>query len=154
MPRLSERFGHLTNRLYPHVTRHEGDALASAPATGGLELLSGRSYCTVVTYRRSGEPVATPVWFGVGDGRLYFRSLAGAAKLRRIANNPSVLVAPCTLRGKPVGPPFAGCARILPEAEAPEAERRIQANYGAGRRAYERAIRDADASYVEIVPEP
>ena len=59
----------------------------------------------------------------------------------------------CMARGRPLAPPFAGRARILSGAEAEAAERWIQANYGAGRRAYERAIRDADARYVEVVPD-
>jgi PPOX class probable F420-dependent enzyme len=93
------------------------------------------------------------VWFGIVGGRLYFRSLADAVKLRRIARDERVLVAPCSARGRPTGPPFEGRARILDdEAEAADAERAIQSNYGTVRRAYERAIRDAPARYVEVVP--
>jgi PPOX class probable F420-dependent enzyme len=150
---LSERFGQAANRLYPRLTRRaDADVARGAPA-GGVHVLAGHKYCTVVSYRRSGEPVATPVWFGVADGRVYFRSLDGAAKLKRIARNPDVLVAPCTPRGTPTAPAFAGRARLLPAAEAAEAECRIQDNYGPGRRAYEWAIRDAAARYVEIVPD-
>jgi PPOX class probable F420-dependent enzyme len=150
---LSARFGQAANSMYPRFTRRvDHDAMAAAPG-GGIHLLEGHRHCTVVSYRRSGEPVATPVWFGVDDGRVYFRSLDGAAKLKRIARNPSVLVAPCTPRGKPTAPAFAGRARILPPAEADQAERVIQANYGPGRRAYEWAIRDAAARYVEVVPD-
>src|SRR5256885_752956 len=65
MSTLSTRFGRSSNRLYPHVVRRAGSLVAHAPPTGGLEELAGRRYCTVVTYRRSGEPIATPVWFGV-----------------------------------------------------------------------------------------
>jgi len=152
MRTLSDRFGQATNRLYPHVVHRAGAELSAVPATGGLSLLEGRRYCTIVTFRQSGEPIATPVWFGLGERRLYFRSLAGAAKLRRVARDSKVLVAPCTARGRPLGPPFAGRARILSATEATEAEHRIQANYGAVRRVYERAIRDADARYVEVTP--
>jgi PPOX class probable F420-dependent enzyme len=73
-------------------------------------------------------------------------------KLKRIARNPVVLVAPCTKRGRAVAPPWRGRARILSEEESAEAERRIQANFGAGRRIYKRAIEGAPAVYVEVVP--
>ena len=80
----------------------------------GFEHLRGHKYCLLVTYKRSGEPVPTPVWFGLGDGKLYVRSEAGVAKVRRIRNDPRVRVAPCTVRGKPLGPPPTvghGCSR-------------------------------------------
>ena len=67
----------------------------------------GRRYCTVVSFRRDGAPVATPVWFGAATtARCYFRSLAESYKIRRIRANPRVLVAPCTRRGRPTGSPL------------------------------------------------
>jgi PPOX class probable F420-dependent enzyme len=153
MARVTERLGEGLNRLYPRLMRQDGAAVATTPPEAGLDRFRGRKYCTVVSYRRNGSPVATPVWFGIAGGRLYFRSLADAVKLRRIARDERVLVAPCTARGRQAGPPFEGRARILDdEAEVAEAEQAIQSNYGAGRRAYERAIRDAPARYVEVVP--
>jgi uncharacterized protein len=99
--------------------------------------------------------VPTPIWFGLdGKGRMYFRTGADVAKVRRIRNNPRVLVAPCTLRGKPRGPAMQGTARVLPADEWEHAETAIQSNYGLGRRFYERAA-DAvggDEVYVEIQP--
>src|SRR5712671_5377636 len=113
MASLTAHIGQTTNRLYPRFVHRGGPELAQAAATGSLADLAGRQYCTVVSFRRSGEPVATPVWFGIADGRLYFRSLAGTAKLRRIEHTPDVLVAPCSRRGKPLGAPFSGRARVL-----------------------------------------
>jgi uncharacterized protein len=75
------------------------------------------------------------------------------AKLRRIRNDPRVLVAPCTVRGKPLGASVEGTARELPDAEKEHAEAAIQSNYGVGRRLYERTA-DAfvdDVPYVEVV---
>jgi uncharacterized protein len=150
---MGGRLGRGLNAFYPRLTRSDGEAIAATPPVSGLERLRGRKYCTVVSFRRDGTPVATPVWFGTADGRLYLRSLAHALKLRRIARDERVLVAPCTVRGRATGPPFEGRARILQDdTEVAAAERAIQDNYGVGRRAYERAIRDADASYVEVVP--
>jgi uncharacterized protein len=60
----------------------------------------------LVTYRRSGQSVPTPVSFGLKEGKVSVRSEAAAAKVRRIRNDPSVRIARCTVRGKPlrVGP--------------------------------------------------
>jgi uncharacterized protein len=99
--------------------------------------------------------VPTPVWFGLGEGKLYVRSEANAAKMRRIANDPRVRVAPCTLRGKPLGPPADGHARVLDAAvEEQRAEATLRANYGLGRRLYEGvgSTLGVDTAYLEITP--
>jgi uncharacterized protein len=152
MPTLSERLAFATNSLYPRVTHRAGTAVATTPPVGVLDGLAGHRYCVVVSYRRTGEPVATPLWFGIDGSRLFFRSLRGSAKLGRIRRNSRVLVAPCSVRGRPLGPPFEGRARILPETASAAAERAIQANYGIIRRVYEWVIRDAEARYVEVTP--
>ena len=147
---ISERIAAATYRIYPRVTVQCGEALAAEAPRGSLEDLVGEGHCTIVSFRRSGDPVATPVWFGLAGDRLVFRSLASGAKLKRIRRNDRVLVAPCTRRGSPTGPPFIGRARILGREEALEAERIIQGNFGLGRRLYKQAIRDAPAEYVEV----
>lgn len=152
MTTLSKRLGLATNRLYPRLVHDAGAALADSVPAGSLDQLAGRKYCTVVTFRQNGTPIATPVWFGIGNGRLYFRSLAAGAKLRRLARNDRVLVAPCSGRGRPLGPPFRGRARVLDGSEAAAAERWIQSNYSLGRRVYEWLIADAEARYVEVTP--
>ena len=145
----------LSNRFYDSIRR--GDAARAAegePGARGFDHLRGHSYCLVVTYKRSGEAVPTPVWFGLDDqGRLYLRSYANAAKLRRIANDPRVRVAPCSMRGKPVGPSAAGTARVLGPDEEGRAEAAIRSNYGLFRRAYEKTAGSAEARYVEVTPE-
>jgi hypothetical protein len=65
-----------------------------------------------------------------------------------------VLIAPCTVRGKPLGQSIEGRARELSKEEREHAEAAIQSNYGLGRRLYEGAA-DAmvdDVAYVEVVP--
>lgn len=151
--RLSRRFAEATYRLYPRVTARAGDQLALRPPTGSIGDLGDGRHCAIVSFRRDGTPVSTPVWFAVADGRVVFRSLASGVKLKRIANNPRVLVAPCTRRGRPTGPAFEGRARVLTEANAQAAaERAIQARFGVGRRLYRRAVDEAPAVYVEVVP--
>ncbi len=121
----------------------------------GFEHLRRHKYCLLVTYKRSGEAVPTPVWFGLGDGKLYVRSEANVAKVKRVHNDPRVRVAPCTVRGKPVGPPAEGRARVLDQPSNEEkAEAALQANYGLGRKVYEGAggAFGVRTVYLEITP--
>ena len=146
----------LTNRFY-HAIRHpSAHSLADEERTlRGFEHLRGHKYCLLVTYKRSGEAVPTPVWFGLGDGKLYVRSEATVAKVKRIRNNPQVRVAPCTARGKPLGPPAEGRARVLVrQGDEEDAEAALRANYRLGRKVYEGAsgALGAETVYLEITP--
>jgi PPOX class probable F420-dependent enzyme len=76
-------------------------------------------YLSIETYRKSGQPVATPVWFAERTGTFYLYSLADAGKVKRIRNNPKVRIVPCDMRGAPRGPWLEAKARILDgQAEA------------------------------------
>jgi PPOX class probable F420-dependent enzyme len=146
--------GDLGNRFYDSIRRKDAvEAAEGTPEAHGFGHLEGHRYCLAVTYRKSGEPVPTPVWFGVDTGgRLYFRSFANVAKLRRIENDPRVLIAPCTMRGKPLGPSARGTARILDDPHDAHAEAAIQSNYGLFRRAYESTAGSSEGRYVEVTP--
>jgi PPOX class probable F420-dependent enzyme len=152
---LGERLAAASNRLTDRL-RHR-DAFASAAAggqTGDLSVLQGHKHCLLTTFRRSGAPVPTPVWFGLAGGRAYARSEADAAKVRRIRSQPRVLVAPCDVRGKPRGPGIEARARVLDSGDEARAEAAIQANYGLGRRLYESGAGrlGVDLVYLEISP--
>jgi uncharacterized protein len=134
--------------------RHpDAKSVASSPGAGG-DVLRGHKNCLVVTYRRSGEAIPTPVWFGTADGKVYFRTEERVGKVKRISANDRVLVGPCDSRGKPLGPVAEGRARILPAAEEARAEAAIQANFGLGRRLYKMVVARPGPRfvYVEITP--
>jgi PPOX class probable F420-dependent enzyme len=76
--------------------------------------IRGQKYICLTTFRKSGVGVVTPVWFAERDDKLYVKTRIESGKSKRIRNNPSARVAPCTIRGKVIGPEFAGRARILP----------------------------------------
>lgn len=85
--------------------------------------IHGQKYVCLTTLRKSGVGVATPVWFAERDDKLYVKTRIESGKSKRIRNNPSVRVAPCTIRGKVIGPHFGGKARILrPEQSGPAKE--------------------------------
>jgi PPOX class probable F420-dependent enzyme len=143
-----------TIRFYEAIRSKKADEAATDALRGDLSELRGRKYALVVTFRRNGEAVPTPVWFGLAEDRLYFRSVSNLAKLRRIAEHPTVLVAPCTANGRPTGPAVYGAASLLttPSDQA-VAEAAIRRNYGLGRRIYARLIgRRVAGTYVEIRP--
>jgi PPOX class probable F420-dependent enzyme len=130
----------VTDAIYLRM-RHRGawDSAAAEPlpAERGFESLRGHKYCLLTTFRKSGEPVPTPVWFGLADGTVYLRTEAAVGKVKRVRNDPRVRLAPCTLRGKPLGPPAEGAARVLAPGESEPAERAIASNYGLIRKLYE-----------------
>jgi PPOX class probable F420-dependent enzyme len=141
------------NRFYDRIRHGAADRASETSAVAGFDHLRGHKYCLLITYRRDGREVPTPVWFGLAGGRLYVRSDADALKVRRIRSNPRVRVAPCTARGKPLGPPADGTARLLDQsADADLAERALEANYGLGRKLYRRTLSTADATYIEVAP--
>jgi PPOX class probable F420-dependent enzyme len=103
-----------------------------------LSALGRARYVSLTTYRRTGEPVSTPVWIApdAGDrGILYALTMVGAGKLKRIRNNPSVTLAPCDFRGRVSAPPVAAVARILNVSEHGIADRALTKKYGLQKRA-------------------
>jgi PPOX class probable F420-dependent enzyme len=91
--------------------------------------IQGQKYISLTTFRKTGVGVATPVWFGEEDGKLYVMTRSDMGKTKRIRNNPQVRVAPCTIRGKVTGPEFAATARILPPEEQARARQTINRKY-------------------------
>jgi PPOX class probable F420-dependent enzyme len=156
MSTLGARVVALSNRLFDRMRDPAAMAAARGEATAsGFEALRGARYCLLVSFRRSGEPVPTPVWFGLdAEGRLYVHTEADAAKVKRIRANPHVRVAPANVRGKPKGPLAEGTARVLAREEEARAERAIQSNYGLGRKLYEGmgGPLGVAMSYLEVTP--
>jgi len=91
--------------------------------------IHGQRYISVATFRKTGVPVYTPVWFAEENDKLSFMTNSKLGKVKRIRNNPQVKVAPCTIRGKITGPEFAGTARILPAGDAARVRRAIKVKY-------------------------
>jgi len=90
-------------------------------------------YIALTTFRKNGQAVPTPVWFGEEDGKLLVMTRSIFGKYKRIRNNPQVRVAPCTIRGAVTGPEFAATARILPVEDHARARVAINRKYWAAR---------------------
>ncbi len=95
--------------------------------------VAGRKYISLTTFRKSGAGVATPVWFGEEDGKLYVMTRSDMGKTKRIRNNPQVRVAPCTIRGKVIGQEFPATALILPAKDQAMARHSLNRKYWAAR---------------------
>ena len=95
-------------------------------------MLEGHSYARLTTFRKSGEPVSTPVWFALGSGheRVYVFTDIRSGKARRIRNDPCVRLAPSSFRGRPRGGEVRAEARILERAEHEVADRALREKYG------------------------
>ena len=99
-------------------------------SAGGLAPFAGQRYLNLETYRRTGEPVATPMWFTVDREVVYVYSLASAGTVKRIRNNPRVRIAPCNARGTLTGAWVNATARIVDDREAAHAQTLLVAKYG------------------------
>jgi PPOX class probable F420-dependent enzyme len=93
-------------------------------------LLEGHSYARLTTFRKSGEPVSTPVWFALAHERVYVFTDVLSGKVRRIRNGPRVMLAPSSFRGHPRGEEVRAEARILDPAEHETADRVLREKYG------------------------
>ncbi len=87
-------------------------------------------YMNLVTYRKSGEGVKTPVWFAQDGERLVMLTDPAAGKLKRIRNNPRVTIGPSDGRGNPLGATVEARARILQGPDAQASEQLIAKKYG------------------------
>jgi uncharacterized protein len=96
-------------------------------------VIQGQKYISLTTFRKNGQAVATPVWFGEEDNRLFVMTRSISGKYKRIRNNPKVRVAPCTIRGAVTGSEFATTARILPVEDHARARATIKRKYWAAR---------------------
>jgi uncharacterized protein len=141
-------FHRIRHRRALEVANQEG----TEPDFGAF---SGARQCLLVTFKRSGEPVPTPVNFGLSDdGRLYFRSEPHVAKVKRLQHDPRVRVCPCNLRGKPLGLLAEGRARVLPDSETERARSIVEANWDASTKVIERTYDRIGVPevYVEVKP--
>lgn len=90
-------------------------------------------YVSLTTFRRSGEAVASPVWIApLGDGRAGFTTEADSGKVKRIRNNPSITLQPCSARGKVAegAPTTVATAMIVTGSTYTKVHDAIHAKYG------------------------
>jgi len=95
-----------------------------------LRELDREHYVSLVTFRKNGRAVATPVWWALDGERFYVFTEADSGKMKRLRNDERVRLSGCDWRGKVRGPAFAGRARRRDDAET------VERAYAALRRKY------------------
>lgn len=95
-----------------------------------LESLASAKYLALTTYRRDGTEVATPVWLVRQGEALHVITRADSGKVKRIRNNPSVLVGPCDGRGRLKGEQVPAIATLLDPQQTKATAEFISRRYG------------------------
>src|SRR4051812_3449751 len=82
---LKERVADLSYWIYDHGRPKSAFTAAAQPGTAAnFSGLGRHKYALLVTFRKDGTPVPTPVWFAVlDDGRFVTRTEERTAKVRR-----------------------------------------------------------------------
>jgi uncharacterized protein len=142
--------------VYDRARHRSAFAAAAEPGTApDFSGFEGKQYAVLVTFRKDGTPVPTPVWFALLDDRHLVTSTdRRTAKVKRIRRDSRVRVFPSDPRGKPLGPAVEGTARIVGAVnEGRRAEEALDRKYGRTRRIYERVMtRSEDMLSLEVVP--
>ena len=95
--------------------------------------LGDEKYILLTTFRRSGDPVATPVWaVPLDDGKIGFWTSSESGKAKRLAHTGRVTVQPCDARGrpKPGTHPVEATARIVAGPDFDAIRQKVVAKYG------------------------
>lgn len=153
---LFERMARLSDRTFDRL-RHKGAFTLTEDnaVDDDFEALRGHHYAVLVTFRRTGEAMPSPVWFGLDDsGSAYVQTVHDAGKVKRLRNDSRALLAPSNARGRPTGPAIRAVGRVLPTEEWGHAEATLAAAYGTGRRIYRRLLAGPDGTdaYIAITP--
>jgi uncharacterized protein len=88
------------------------------------------TYVSLTTFRRTGAPVATPVWAAPDGDTLVVWTRADSGKVKRLRHTSSVTVAPCDIRGRVEGPAVDAAAEFVPHEEWPPALAALRRTYG------------------------
>jgi PPOX class probable F420-dependent enzyme len=113
--------------------------------------ISGQRYINLISFRKNGIGVSTPVWFGEDGGHLYVMTNGKSGKAKRLRNNPEVRICAATIRGKVAGPEFSARVRFLKPDEFTQARKSINAKYWLARVPLLWSKTD---TYLQITPGP
>ena len=105
---------------------------SSSSTSNWSSMLSGQAYINLETYRRNGQPVATPVWFTIdyNNKMVYVVTRTETGKVKRLRNNPKVRIMPCGMRGQSKGEWFNGKATFATPEQLEIALKQRNKKYG------------------------
>ena len=99
------------------------------------EVLRTAKYVSLITFRKSGEPVRSPVWFArFGDNSKSYGVITetNAGKVKRVRANSKIEIQVCDAKGRvePDAPRFSGNARLVTGDQAVAVRKAIAKHYG------------------------
>ena len=106
--------------------------MSSSSPSNWASMLSGHKYINLETYKRNGQPVATPVWFTLDDNNkmIYVITRTETGKVKRLRNNSKVRIVPCGMRGQPKGEWLNGKATFASQKQLEIALTQRNKKYG------------------------
>ena len=99
------------------------------------QVLTSAKYVSLITFRKSGEPVRSPVWFarfGENPNSYGVITETDAGKVKRIRANSKIEVQVCDVKGgvKPDAAILSGTARLVTGDQAVAVRKAISKRYG------------------------
>lgn len=103
----------------------------------GFAAFRDQKYLSLETFKKSGAGIKTPVWFAAdptrdlsgNEARLYLYTIGNTGKVKRIRNNGRVKIAPCKIKGEPLGEYLDAKAEIVTGEEAARAMKLLNKKY-------------------------
>jgi len=116
-----------------------------------FSIFEGHHFLSLTTYRKSGEAVATPVWFAQVDNRLYVMTMLASGKAKRIMNTSRVTIAPCDRTGTLLGPSMEAVAHLVSEDGRSAADDAITTKYSEMKKGFDAQLKDPnDRAFIVI----
>ena len=103
--------------------------------SNSAQILKTAKYVSLITFRKSGEPVRSPVWFvqfGENPNSYGVITETDAGKVKRIRANSKIEVQVCDVKGgvKPDAAKFSGTAHLVTGDQAVAVRKAISKRYG------------------------
>jgi PPOX class probable F420-dependent enzyme len=106
-------------------------AIDSSQVSDSLAALAAHEFAVLTTYRKTGVPVPTTVWFAYAGGKVYITTRTISGKLKRIRNDGCVTLAPSDRVGTLLdGPEVVGTASEALGDERTRANAALAQKYG------------------------
>ena len=100
-------------------------------AAPSFQELAAERYVSLVTFRRNGIGVPTPIWIAPDDGKLYAVTDGTSAKMKRLRVTDRIRIAACDARGNVKGEWAEGRARRVDDlAVVARAMAALERKYG------------------------
>ena len=103
--------------------------------SSSTQVLKSAKYVSLITFRKSGEPVRSPVWFaqfGESPNSYGVITETNAGKVKRIRANSKIEIQVCDIKGEvePDAQKFSGVAHLVTGAEAVAVRKAVSKRYG------------------------